>query len=101
VILHLNSRFFYDNNLKGLTYAAPFASPLAYTGVGLLLVANRMVRVDSTEWAYWILIMALGGFFGNFIFSLTDHATNGFFQPIEWLPVASRAFAVNSRYPSW
>src|SRR6185369_5865829 len=35
VILHLDSRFFYDNTLKSLTYAAPFAAPLAYTGLGL------------------------------------------------------------------
>src|SRR5262244_371976 len=51
VILHLDSRFFYDNTLKSLTYAAPFAAPLASTGLGLLLLANRMVRVDSAEWA--------------------------------------------------
>lgn len=95
VILHLDSRFFYDNTLKSLTYAAPFAAPLAYTGLGLLLVANRMLRVDSPEWAYWILLLTLGGFFGNFVFSLTDHATNGFYRPIEWLPVASSAFAVS------
>lgn len=95
VILHLESRFFYDNTLKSLTYAAPFAAPLAYTGLGLLLVANRMVRTDSAEWAHWILMLALGGFLGNFVFSLTDHAINGFFRPIEWLPVASSAFAVS------
>ena len=95
VILHLDSRFFYDNALKSLTYAAPFAAPLAYTGLGLLLLANRMVRVDSAEWAYWILLMALGGFIGNLVFSLTDHAVNGFFRPIEWLPVASSAFAIS------
>jgi hypothetical protein len=95
VILHLDSRFFYDNTLKSLTYAAPFAAPLAYTGLGLLLVANRMLRVDRPEWAYWILLLTLGGFFGNFVFSLTDHATNGFYRPIEWLPVTSSAFAVS------
>jgi hypothetical protein len=95
VILHLDSRFFYDNTLRSLTYAAPFAAPLAYTGLGLLLVANRMLRVDSAEWAYWILLLALGGFIGNFVFSLTDHATNGFFRTVEWLPVISSAFAVS------
>lgn len=95
VILHLDSRFFYDNTLKSLTYAAPFAAPLAYTGLGLLLIANRMVRVETAEWAYWILLLALGGFCGNFVFSLTDHAVNGFYRPIEWLPVASSAFAVS------
>jgi len=95
VILHLDSRFFYDNTLKSLTYAAPFAAPLAYTGVGLLLIMNRMVNAETPDWAYWVLLLALGGFVGNFVFSLTDHATNGFFRPIEWLPVASSAFAVS------
>ena len=95
VVLHLDSRFFHDNTLKSLTYAAPFAAPLAYTGLGLLLIVNRMVDVQSTEWAYWVLLFALGGFFGNFVFSLTDHAVNGFFRPIEWLPVVSSAFAVS------
>ncbi|MFL6275507.1 MAG: hypothetical protein ACJ74G_09865 [Blastocatellia bacterium] len=95
VVLHLDSRFFYERTVKSLTYAAPFAAPLAYTGVGLLLLLNRMVAAGSMAWAYWVLLLALGGFAGNFIFSLTDHATNGFFHPIEWLPVISSAFAVS------
>ena len=95
VILHLESRFFYDNTIKSLTYAAPFAAPLAYTGLGLLLIVNRMVDSRSVEWAYWILLLALGGFLGNFVFSLTDHAVNGFFRAIEWLPVITSAFAVS------
>ena len=33
-------------------------------------------------------------FAGNFVFSLTDHAQNGFFHQIEWLPVVSSAVAV-------
>lgn len=95
VVLHLDSRFFYDRTIKSLTYAAPFAAPLAYTGLGLLLVLNRLVAARTEEWAYWVLLLALGGFAGNFVFSLTDHATNGFFRPVEWLPVASSAFAVS------
>ena len=43
VVLHLDSRFFHERTLKSLVYAAPFAAPLAYTGLGLLLVMNRMV----------------------------------------------------------
>lgn len=57
VLYHLESRFFLDNTLKSLTYAAPFAAPLAYTGLGFLLIANRMVaprspsgRVGSSCW---------------------------------------------------
>lgn len=95
VILHLDSRFFYERTVKSLTYAAPFAAPLAYAGLGLLLVMNRMVAATVVEWAYWTLLLAVGGFAGNFVFSLTDHAVNGFFRPVEWLPVASSAFAVS------
>jgi hypothetical protein len=95
VILHLNSQFFDERTLKSLTYAAPFAAPLAYTGLGLLLIVNRMVRPDEMAWAQWILLLALGGFAGNFVFSLTDHAMNGFFNPAEWIPVVSSAFAVS------
>ena len=94
VLLHLDSRFFHERTLKSLVYAAPFAAPLAYTGLGLLLVMNRMVPADSQEWPLWVLLMALGGFFGNFLFSVTDHAQNAFYHWTEWIPVVSSAFAV-------
>lgn len=94
VVLHLDSGFFYERTIRSLTYAAPFAAPLAYTGLGLLVIANRMVDPESAEWPRWILLLALGGFVGNFVFSLTDHATNGFYNPLEWAPVFSSAFAV-------
>jgi hypothetical protein len=94
VVLHLDSRFFEERTIKSLVYAAPFAAPLAYTGLGLLLVMNRTVAADSEEWPRWVLLFALGGFAGNFVFSLTDHAQNGFFHPTEWVPVVSSAFAV-------
>ena len=93
VLFHLQSRFFYDRTLKSLTYAAPFAAPLAYTGLGFLLLVNRMVAVRSAEWARWVIFLALGGFFGNFVLTLTDHASNGFFAHTEWIPVISSAFA--------
>jgi hypothetical protein len=41
-----------------------------------------------------VLLLALGGFVGNFIFSLADHAQNGFFHETEWIPVAASAFAI-------
>ena len=94
VVLHLDSQFFHARTLRSLTYAAPFAAPLAYTGLGLLLIVNRMVGPEGIEWAQWVLLLALGGFAGNFVFSLTDHAMNGFFNPVEWVPVVSSAFAV-------
>jgi hypothetical protein len=93
VLYHLESRFFLDRTLKSLTYAAPFAAPLAYSGLGFLLLMNRMVAARSMEWARWVLLLALGGFFGNFVLSLTDHASNGFFARTEWIPVISSAFA--------
>jgi len=93
VLYHLESRFFLDRTLKSLTYAAPFAAPLAYTGLGFLLLMNRMVTARSAEWARWVILLALGGFFGNFVLSLTDHASNGFFARTEWIPVISSAFA--------
>jgi len=94
VVLHLDSRFFDERTIRSLTYAAPFAAPLAFTGLGLLLILNRFVAADSAEWAHWVILLALGGFIGNFVFSLTDHAQNGFFNPVEWVPVVSSAFAI-------
>jgi hypothetical protein len=94
VLFHLESAFFAQRTLKSLTYAAPFAAPLAYTGLGLLLIMNRMVAAASREWAQWVLLLALGGFAGNFVLSLADHAVNGFFRSTEWIPVISSAFAV-------
>src|SRR5450755_1784017 len=70
VILHLDSSFFYDHTLRSLTYSAPFAAPLAYTGLGFLLLLNRMVESQTGEWTEWVLFLTLGGFFGNFVFSL-------------------------------
>ena len=94
VILHLESSFFYERTIRSLTYSAPFAAPLAYTGLGFLLVMNRMVDSESVEWAQWVLLFTVGGFIGNFVFSLADHAGNGFFFAVEWLPVAASAVAI-------
>jgi len=94
LIFHLESQFFIERTLRSLTYSAPFAAPLAYTGLGMLLVMNRMVDPDSPEWAQWVLLLALGGFAGNLAFSLADHAENGFFSPYEWVPVFVAALAV-------
>ena len=94
VIFHLESRFFYDRTILSLTYSAPFAAPLAYTGLGFLLIMNRMVDPRTGEWAQWVQLFTLGGFVGNFIFSLTDHAGNGFFKSLEWVPVIASAIAI-------
>ena len=94
VILHLESHFFLERTLRSLTYSAPFAAPLAYTGIGFLLIMNRMVDSETVEWAQWVLFLAMGGFVGNFVFSLADHAENGFFDHVEWVPVVASAIAV-------
>jgi len=94
LVLHLDSRFFYERTIRSLTYAAPFAAPLAFTGLGLLLIGNRMVDPVSIDWPRWMLLLAVGGFAGNFIFSLTDHAMNGFYNAAEWIPVVTSALAV-------
>jgi len=93
VVYHLQSSFFAERTLRSLTYAAPFVAPLAYTGLGFLLLMNRMVAPRSLEWSRWVVLLATGGFFGNFVLSLTDHAGNGFFLKTEWIPVISSAFA--------
>ena len=94
VTFHLQSRFFYERTLQSLTYSAPFAAPLAYTGLGFLLIMNRMVDPGSVEWSKWVLFFTLGGYAGNFVFSLSDHAENGFFYRTEWTPVVASAIAV-------
>jgi hypothetical protein len=55
---------------------------------------NRMVDPGTNEWAQWIQLFTLGGFMGNFVFSLSDHAGNGFFNPLEWIPVVASAVAI-------
>ena len=94
VIYHLDSQFFYERTLKSLTYAAPFAAPLSFVGLGCLLIMNRMVKPTGAEWPQWVMFFTLGGFAGNFVLSLTDHAINGFFHWEEWIPVFSSALAV-------
>jgi hypothetical protein len=93
VVFHLQSSFFAERTLRSLTYAAPFAAPLAYAGLGFLLILNRMAAARSMEWTRWVILLATGGFFGNFVLCLTDHATNGFFLKTEWVPVVSSALA--------
>lgn len=94
LVFHLRSDFFEDATIKNLVYTAPFAAPLAYTGLGLLLILTRMVEAHSVEWARWVVLLAMGGFLGNFALSLADHAQNGFFHPAEWLSVIAAAAAV-------
>ncbi len=94
MLLHLESQFFQTLTLRGLVYSAPFAAPLAYAGLGLLVLLNRMVPAETVEWGLWLLFLALGGFVGNLALSLADHAQNGFYNPLEWIPVIVSAMGV-------
>ena len=93
LLFHLDSAFFARQTLKNLVYTAPFAAPLAYTGLGLLVLLDRLAE-DAREWSRWVLLLALGGFAGNVALSLADHAQNGFFRESEWIAVAAAAFGV-------
>ncbi len=90
---HLKSQFLREQSIKHLVYTAPFVAPLAYSGVGTLLIFNRMYARDE-GWAYGIAFGALGGYFGNFVLALCDHAQNGFFHSAEWLAVGASALGV-------
>lgn len=89
---HLQSQFLRVQSIKHLVYTAPFVAPLAYSGVGSLLIFNRAYARDS-GWAFGVAFGALGGYFGNFVLALCDHAQNGFFHPAEWLAVGASALA--------
>jgi hypothetical protein len=92
MIYHLESAFFEKETLANLVYAAPFVAPLSYVGVGLLLIMSRLEDPEGGAYAEWTILLALGGFVGNFGLSVLDHAQNGFFHASEWIPVAGGAF---------
>jgi hypothetical protein len=94
LVFHLESQFFEQRTIASLVYTAPFAAPLAYAGVGLLIVLNRMVDERGSEWGRWVSLLALAGFLGNFVLCLADHAQNGFIAPTEWIGVIAAAVAV-------
>ena len=94
LLFHLDSQFFRLLTIKSLVYAAPFMAPLAYCGLGFLLLLNHSRATPEVEWGAWVVFFALGGFVGNFGLSLADHAQNGFFYWTEWVPVVGSAFAV-------
>jgi hypothetical protein len=95
MVFHLDSAFFAQQTIKNLVYSAPFVAPLAYIGVGLLLLLVRLEDATSPALGWWILVLTLGGFFGNFTLSLLDHAQNGFFRWTEWIPVVAAAYAMS------
>ena len=94
LVWHLEGWFFESVTLLSLTYSAPFVAPLAFAGLGCLLLLNRMEDPASPTWGQWVVFLALGGFVGNFALSLIDHAQNAFFYWTEWIPVIVSALAV-------
>ncbi|CAN5788177.1 hypothetical protein BH20GEM1_BH20GEM1_10620 [soil metagenome] len=96
LLWHLESGFFRETTLESLVYSAPFSAPLAFAGLGLLALLNRLVPVAGPEWGRWVLFLAWGGFVGCFALALGDHAQNGFFRPAEWIAVTAGAAAVAS-----
>jgi hypothetical protein len=101
MVFHLESGFFQRETLHDLVYSAPFVAPLAYVGVGLLLLLLRTEQAGSPHIGWWLLLLALGGFVGNFGLSLLDHAQNGFFRRVEWVPVVAAAFATSFLLITW
>jgi len=93
-VWHLEGWFFESVTLLSLTYSAPFVAPLSFTGLGCLLLLNRMGDPERPAWGPWVIFLALGGFVGNFALSLIDHAQNAFFYWTEWIPVVVSAMAV-------
>jgi hypothetical protein len=94
MVFHLQSGFFERETLHDLVYAAPFVAPLSYVGVGLLLLLVHSEDASTPRFGRWVVVLALGGFAGNFALSVLDHAQNGFFHATEWIPVAAAAYAV-------
>lgn len=101
MVFHLQSGFFQQQTLHDLVYSAPFVAPLAYVGVGLLLLLLRMEPAGSPAVAWWLVLLALGGFLGNLGLSLLDHAQNGFFHWSEWIPVVAAAFGSSFLFMIW
>jgi hypothetical protein len=99
--LHLQSGFFQTQTLRNLVYSAPFVAPLAYVGVGLVLLMLRMAEATDPEMGWWLMLLALGGFAGNLGLSLLDHAQNGFFRWTEWVPVVAAAFGCSFLLVAW
>ncbi len=95
-ILHLKSTFFVEQSLENLVYTAPFAAPMAFIGVGLLLILNRLETGET--WSRWLLFLTSGSFVGLFALALADHAQNGFFHATEWIGVVSAAYAAPFLY---
>ena len=94
LLWHLESQFFARQTIESLVYTAPFIAPLAYAGLGFLTLLCRMESPENAGFGRWVILLALGGFVGNFVLSLCDHAQNGFYYATEWIPVVASAYGI-------
>jgi len=94
VILHLQSQFFVRPSFDALVYTAPFAAPLAYVGLGTLLLINRLVPSHEPAWGRSIVLAGSAGFLATLAMAFFDHAQNEFYYATQWIPVFSSALAV-------
>ena len=94
IVLHLQSEFWYHPSMGSLVYRAPFTAPLAYIGLGILLIVNRYVSTQERSWGQYVVLLGLCGFLVTFVMVLLDHAQNGYFYVSQLIPVISCAFAV-------
>lgn len=96
MVLHLESGYLDALTVTSLVYAAPFIAPLAFTGVGCLLLLTCYVQRKEIAWGQWVLFLSACGWGGNLVLSVLDHAQNGFFVPMEWIPVFSCALLLGA-----
>lgn len=87
---HLGSEALGKLSLHRLVYSAPIIAPLAYAGLGLLLLAGLFLR-DGQQRGRAIELLAGLGLLGNFVLCLLDHAQNGFWAAVEWVSVVAGA----------
>ncbi len=57
----------------------------------MLLLLVCLETPESPVFGWWVVLLALGGFVGNFGMALLDHAQNGLFHWTEWVAVVSAA----------
>ena len=91
---HFRGATFREFSLKSLVYAAPLVAPFAYSGLSFVaLVTEGLFERWGEGRKRLLFILTSGGFAGNLLLSIFDHARNGFFVATEWVPVFVSAFA--------
>ena len=94
LVLHLKSQFFQEWTLASLVYTAPFAAPLAYTGIGLLLILNRSVSAEFARMGGVGHLSCARRLRWAILFSVSPTTRKMVFSGVEWIPVIASALAV-------